>query len=495
MLSSTQITVISQHTENPFEEEFADWRTTKGELTSGTQIAAMVTFEKNSSGKPFMVAANAGCSADAFLPTGLAVKDEELLTQLLGTTANVALTVRSKVGRQYCHGHKYEVEPRFTVVPLPLNPTHDELLEFRHNAHVIIEGVFAGYFEYIVQDSIMGYVSRVGFNIDTPNGKVKIQTHFGGSSDRRTTYSDGVIENLKDKEMSEGEIVRVTAFVTQEHTLHSGYNSTFLAAPSQERQGEYDELRRAVVLLVNEFESATTNKQYRLARSLFAQLRRLELTHNEQQHIQQVMMALPRHEQSIYRSRYTADDLARAFNVDVESLNRAQFLTFAFEVVRGVRKNPEDKTLRTDQSYLFSYLLIDSPVFTHREKVSLLRASLSARLKRLESRTDEHDDFWDDRYTLERTISYARYIDDPAIVRDIEGLVEYCISMERQPVGTPRRMSFLLSDALDTIEEWKRRGTSSARITRRRAEKWRQQLESFGDGWHIAKLNRLIERL
>lgn len=378
---------------------------------------------------------------------------------------------------------------------LMLNPTPEELLQLASNVEVTIEGVFRGYFEY-AQHSEYRMSVEIGIEIETPGGLLKIPTHHTADSGMRTTYGDGVLENLLNKEMSKGETIRITTWVTREHTLHGGYSQAFLLTPSEERQAAYDELRRTVAELITQF-GAATNKQYRLARSLFAQLRRLELTKDEQRRIQQMMRTLPQHQQSIYNEdRYTADEIAKAFGVDVETLNRAQFLTFTFEVVRGVRESPEDRELRTDQSFLLRYLLLESPVFTHREKVSVLRASLSARLKRLESRTDQHNDCWDDQYLLERTIFYARCIDDPAIVNDIEKLIEYLINMRRQPSGAPRRMSFLLESALDTIEAWKSRKISSARITRRKAVGWREQLWGCCDSRsEIAKLDRVIALL
>jgi hypothetical protein len=491
MLHSTHIDISPQQKTDP---ESSDWWASREELAPDTKVTVKVIFQKNSLGQPFMVVADASCGADAFIPTQLTTDDEKVLRQLFGDMATATFKINKKIGKYSCGGRKYEIGPRITVTPLPLNPTPEKLQGLKPKTRVMIEGTFAGYFEYTITH-YRKLERRIGFTIDTPDGQAKIETHYGAYDDKRTTYSDGVIENLQGKLMAEGETVRFTAFVSEDHTLHGGYYSAFLVSPSEKRRKEYDELRQAVALLVNELESAATGKQYRSARSLFAQLRQLELTHDEQRHIQQVMSTLPRHEQSIYEHRYTADDIVKAFGVDVESLNRAQFLSFAFEVVRGVRENPRDKTLRTDQSYLFHYLLMDSPVFTHREKVSVLRASLSARLKRLEGRTDQHDDHWDDEWLLEQTIRYASYIDDPAIVRDIEQLVEYCISMERSPSGTPRRMAMLLYQVLDTIDHWQRRKTSSVRITRRKAEKWRQQLwDNTSDG-HIMQLGRIIELL
>lgn len=436
-------------------------------IQTGTRIAALVEVAARPNGQPFMRVANSSHGADSFELTD----GSDQLSRYVGSMAAVAVTIGERTGDHYCHGSSYTVHS-VTLAVMPLNPSQEQLWYMRPGTHFVVQGRFVRYYEETV-DRLMTYTTtqetRGRIVINTPNGELTLDSYRPHGEEPK--YVDGVLENLRGKRMIPGETVRITGFISQKDGMAGlpdgvvtvGYNQPYLLTPDPRRQSDYDELRRQVEASTDTMRRQIDAQQWSDARVTFANLRKLELTRDEAQLIFEIMEGATIEQRSVYyRRQYGASDIERAFGIDPETLNRKAFLAYAREILLGIRENPRDKLLRVDQMYLLSFWQTSHSILTMDSLVDLLREAIPARLARLEQCSDDHDDFWDDYYLLDRCIEYiGNFLDedvDPSLVRTIIDTVEYCfakgyyrLDREISKEQLPRRLDSVLGTCLRSL--------------------------------------------
>jgi hypothetical protein len=484
-------------------DQLTEWKDrfkrSKGIFNQGERVAVQATVERNELGNPYLRTAQASCSADRFNPVRLNAKSTTDLIRFVGATVTASVTVTQRTGRQFCHGSQYDIDTHIELALLPLNPTTEELLRLPSKSHVVIEGVVTNFVPY-----------------DEPeytNGRVWHTNHYGRiylSVEGRTIavsqfkdallYDKGELENLRDKEVLIGEKVRLTAMVTDDHKLQAGYNRPYLLVPDPARLEAYNELRNMVSNLLETLEATITNGQYQQARDRFGFLRQQKLTFDEAQTVVDCVQHLPEAEQPIFQKEqhYCAESLEEAFGVNVETLNKAQFIVFARQVLTGVRENPPREEARTDQTYLHRFM--EEPRFTPTEQFELIKETLEARIPRLEQCSDEQNDYWDDSYLIESSLGYLARTGHPEAFDELGGIVEYCLEQgyfrhdEKSRDDTcPRRFDSLLSHALRAILELFREDPLLGVNSQHYVKAWQQELtDREATGYVLTEIQRLI---
>lgn len=444
-------------------ETSIDWPRSKTTFVAGDRVAAFVTLRLDAQACLRLEVANAPCAADLFITSESS--KSSALHDLVGTTVVALMTVRERAGGNRCHGSQYKIEPNFKLALFPTNPTPEQLRELPPSSRVLIEGDFAGYATVSAPEEYFPERTRIGFSVDTPNGMVTILTSFSEDHNQRVTYTDGVLENLDSRQMLVGEKIRYVAFVTEDHRLRGGYNRPYLLEPTLQRQKAYQQLRRTIRVLLRTLESYVAVERYARARRLFAALRRHELTHDERCRANELMARLPAEERSIYGQVFIAKAIEQTYGVNVETLNKRQFLWLADQAVRARRENPKvGQKGHVDISYFFRYTA--QKPFTAAETCKLLATTVWERLAMLEAASDELDDYFDHLSLLEQALGYLSHCDDPAAVRTIQKFLRVCLEKGyfpdskrevapwekgRTAPNCPERLSGVMSKAFDTF--------------------------------------------
>jgi len=398
-------------------ELLVDWRQEQEKLEPGAAVAVIVTIQFDDLNQPYLLSADANCGADAFEIPGIDSEGQQWLRQKVGATMPAIVTVRERVGQHSCHGSRYTIEPQITFAPLPINPTVQQRRDLTPKSQVIVEGAFAGYFAYTTPRSYGQDTAQVGFYLDTPNGRIEVRTFFTEGS-QNASYRDGVLENLNKKLMIEGETVRYTAFATGEDWLNGAYNYAYMLVPDPQRHKVYNRLRRTVKILLRSLESYVVRQQFSKARALFAELRHHELTKDEHRSACGLVATLPVNEQPVYGHVDDAKAFERAFGVNVERLNKEQFLRFAHEVLLGIRKSPAGKKRRVELYRLFDYTC-EAP-FTAEENSKFLAMAVWARLEMLKQ------DPSDKKYVLEQALACMGYCDHQSALDELMKFIDVC---------------------------------------------------------------------
>lgn len=463
------------------------------------RVAVQATVEQDESGNPYLLTAEASCSADRFTPVELSTEGKDGLLQYVGMTVAASVTILSHTGSQFCHGGKYQIDTYIELALLPFNPTTEEVQQLPAGSHVVIEGVVTDFHPYEVPKYMNGRVyhtdkrGRLDVNTGTETLEVMQNTDL-------LLFDKGELENLYDKPVMMGEKVRLTAVVTEMGLLRSGYNRPYLLVPDPTRLAEYEELRDRVGNLLIELNITVANDQYQEARYGFASLRKMELTHSEASRVVELARHLPRDEQPIFQvdRRYEAEALETAFDINVESLNKARFMVFAHEVLTGVRENPAAKPLRVDQTYLYRFM--DEDPFAPSETFTLIKEMLAARIPRLERCSDEQEDYWDDMYLIETSLGYLGRTGLTRAFDELATVVEYCLDRgyfrhvdeNRDNRVRPRRFDDLLSKALQAILELFREDPILGVNSQYHVQDWKRRLEDKAEGFVLGDLRRLV---
>jgi len=486
----------------PEPERLIEWRDARHpveaadryEIDPGTSFAGLVEIKLDQHDRPFMLVANASCGADSFVLVDNTPEDEAMLREHVGTTIAAILTVRRRVGQQYCHGSRYEIEPQFALAPLPHNPTVSDLRAMAPGTHFVVQGRFLRYYEVTPGEptpdpkntKTEGYLV-----VETPNGPLTLNTFRPFMKELQ--YEEGVLENLKYKSMIPGETIRITGFITRKQfdqpsgIITVGYNHPYLLVPDPQRQADYDALRVQVEIQLGQLQSYVEKHHWTAARTTFANLRKQELTRDEHRQVVAIMATVPADQRSVYTRHYRSERLEKAFQVNPETLNRLQFLEFAHKVITGEQQNYSAKGELADQSYLFDYWREDDSVLNDADQTQLVLAGIATRLERLERCSDVHDEYWDDRYLLTRCIEHIGYMDDPdeRLVAAVVEMIDYCFEQKYFPLESdtreefqcPQRLDDLLRTCFRSVEQLKRSGAPAAAvITRESVEAWKARL-------------------
>jgi hypothetical protein len=489
----TQITIVEAPTTVnpsdvttyfPDQPELIKWTDARAQVSgqqrhsipAGSRLAALVDVKQDrASGRLYLQVANASCSADAFRLSDNEIA-KQTLTPYAGSLVAATLTIVQRTGDHFCHGGDYAVSD-VTLATLPLNPTSTELLNMQLGSNFVVQGEFVRYYEKtpgsIIPDT-NNYKTRGYIVIDTPAGELTLDSFRPSMMEPR--YESGVLENLKDKTLIPGEIIRINGYISQEDrfgtlpagTPSVGYNKPYLLIPHPTRQADYDALRLNVSDLVAAMNTACDQQNWQHARHLFAELRELELTSDESRVVVDAMTRVPAEERSIFGDRgYEAVALKKAYGVNVETLRRDEFLAFAKDVLIGTTENPSDKEKRVDQGYLFRFWDAKHSILSPESLADLLVSAIPARFERLEQCDDEHDAYWDDLYLLESCIrytkDYARFDQDvdPRLIHAIISIVVRCLDKGYYQADRdgatekvcPQRLDRLLSVCFDALAD------------------------------------------
>lgn len=511
----------------PEEQELIEWTKAHTKvpgmhrqvIPSGTRLAALVEVVKGHlTGLPLMRVANTSCGADSFE----LIEGSDQLSRYVGSMVAVALTIGERTGDHYCHGSSYTVRS-VTLAALPLNPSREQLRHLLPGTHFVVQGQFVRYYEETPGRSVPDTTSHLTHGrivIATPSGELTLDSFRPHM--KEPSYAGGVLENLRDKRMIPGETVRITGFISEADDLRGlhagmatvGYNQPYLLVPNAQRLSDYGNLRLQVAATTDAMRRQIATRQWSKARITFAELRKLELTQDEASLVVEIMEGVTVEQRSVYYGRqFGANDIERAFGIDPETLNRADFLAYAREIMLGIRENPVDKSRRTDQTYLLRFWRTKHSILTVESLVELLREAIPARLSRLEQCSDEHDAYWDDYYLLDQCIEHLRYwgqsdVDkaedvDPSLVRVIIDTVEYCIAQGYYRVDreisanqVPRRLVSVLGTCLRSLAEaYMYQPVVREMVTPALVKNWFGRLESAGaDPNIISELRRNVPR-
>lgn len=396
-----------------------------------------------------------------FIPRGLTEEDETMLQEYVGIPAEVGLMLSEVLPAAFNGTPRYEVMPWFNLAPRPL--LKDCRDSSRDNS-VTIEGVFRG--------QRRNRKKEPAWIIQTSNGEITVTSYLP------LVYTDGLLENMKDERVIVGETIRVHAYkMGSQYSILIDSEWVYSVTPTLERQREFDHHRRFASAAIGRMHRYALEGNYKYARLYFGNLRKfIALTQSEQRQVESIMKTLPPQEQAMYLQglHYEDNGIEQAFGVNIETLNSAQFLTFAHEVLSGSRQtaNEDEKALWS----ITSYLAANASHFKKEELTSLLYISMHSLFERLEA---SQGDSTPTLLALCDVFLVASTIDDAKLVSAVEALIDHCIEL---CTHDPIIVHILpLRDALEALDRWKQNKAASMRISRKKIETWRQQLEKIGE--------------
>jgi len=239
------------------------------------------------------------------------------------------------------------------------------------------------------------------------------------------------LENLRKKEPEVGEKIRMTTYARERDdgvkVLHAEGSTPYLLVASESRQNEYDNLRFEVGGGIDKLRLLSDDGEYEQARSVFAQLRGLELTKRESEEILLLMLGFPKGERPVFdgdKSKSSwVSDLDEAYRVSVESMTRDEFEQFARDVGSGRREPLEGESC--DESGV--YLVMSKNNYDDATMLSVLAEAIDERLKRLEQVERKHEYSFSDKYVLTQALIYLSEIGLPEATRKILSIVRYAM--------------------------------------------------------------------
>ena len=162
----------------------------------------------------------------------------------------------------------------------------------------------------------------------------------------RATFASGVLEHIAGEQPTRGDMICIQASVVDNvyAILDAGDNGAHMSAPSEERFDDYlagrlDDFlteRSLVQDIYDEFIAHIYTKHYREAREAFAELRKHELTVEENELIQTTLQAIPPWERPVHLDASDSAQLVEdIYGLNPETMNLDQFLMFAHCVFDG----------------------------------------------------------------------------------------------------------------------------------------------------------------
>jgi len=473
--AGTGITVINLGRRYDFGEEprlfmdekggLADWRDKferEGHVfEEGERVAVPAFVRIDSKGELSLVADDQdGRMADRFFPAEIPEEVKQNLEKYRGIAVGCIVRVRGLIDRGYqlsdIHEYNVELEPEI-VVP-PINPTEEQVANLPRGARVVTEG-------RIIKSEVKEEIGDFGLKdkrtyvtVEASDGR---QITVANWSDN-LTYEEGTLENLRDKSLQQGELVRLTSYVHEDKgrkIVHSHWSKPYLVEATETRLTEYQQLREAVERETQSLTGLIEAKNYGEARRLFASIRTRELTKDESDKVIACVAGFPDEEKPIYdgheKRAYWAESLDEAYGVFIESMTRVEFAQFAREAGSG-RRSQTGK--HCDASY--AYLIMHTNNYDDETTLSVLSDAIDERLRRLEQdKGEEVEDWHDDDYTLEQSLGYLTHVKSPEVAKKIMGIVRYCMEhkyydkrQERaQDWGCPHKFLSLLWSASDDL--------------------------------------------
>lgn len=475
LYTNTGIAVVSLQRRREYPEEasrlfadeeglLADWRDRferEGHIfKEGERVLVPAFIEVDREGNMALVADDQdGRMADKFHLGDVSDEVKQTLERYQGVAVGCIVNIQGvrELGFQLSDIHEYDVELEPEIAIPPINPTSAELENLPAGARVIIEGRIVKV-EVRKEKGRLGIESeRTYLTVESDDGR---QITVGNWSDK-LRYSSGVLENLRDKKLEEGELVRITSYVDEQEgkkTIHSHWSRPYLVEPSPQKKTAYEGLRESVSRDSKKLSELIQSEQYPEARRLFAELRTRELIQEESDDIIALLASFPEEERPIYdgyeRRMYGAESLDEAYGVLVESMTRSEFEEFAREVGTGRR---EETGEHCDASY--AYLIMKANEYDDETMLSVLSEAIDQRLERLKKVPDEHEQFFPHKYMLEKSLGYISSVGLPEGTQKILEVVRYVMEHKHydkrkeraEDWGCPHKFLSLLLKSTDSL--------------------------------------------
>ena len=155
----------------------------------------------------------------------------------------------------------------------------------------------------------------------------------------QATFASGVLEYIAGKQPTRGDMICVQASVIDNvyALLDAGDNEAYMSVPSEERFDDYLTERSLVRDIYDELVAHVKAKRYREAREAFAELRKYELTTEEDGIALAAILFMPPWERPVHLDTATHAQLVEdIYGLNPETMNVEQFLMFAHGVFDGL---------------------------------------------------------------------------------------------------------------------------------------------------------------
>lgn len=154
----------------------------------------------------------------------------------------------------------------------------------------------------------------------------------------RAAFASGVLEHIAGKQPTPGDMICIQVSVMDNiyALLDAGDNEVYMSAPSESRFDDYLTERSLVEDIYDEFIVHVYAKRYREAREAFAELRKYELTVEENELVQITIQVIPPWERPVHLDAPADAGLVEyIYGLNPETMNLEQFLLFAHCVFDG----------------------------------------------------------------------------------------------------------------------------------------------------------------
>jgi len=283
------------------------------------------------------------------------------------------------------------------ITSLPLiNPTLDELCR-TSNSHAVIWGEFAGFKESGMDrflksqglpegtnmsgysgNGICGRISlvkpdceRVSIDVSNPlsdildnntgaviitNEQKEIEISMPTG---KIVFSGGELENIKNKVPEKGDIVRISARISENKFYAAWCSPCILEKASEKRYARTVKLLSSIEANLSKIDQYISQHEYKEARNLIAETRTMELTSKQLDMTYELFQRMPELERPVFTSRdeymgtmtknYYVKSIDEGYGSRIESMTKDEFIEFAKHALSGEAKKND---VKTDATYL-----------------------------------------------------------------------------------------------------------------------------------------------
>ncbi len=359
--------------------------------------------------------------------------------QMLGTRFNGSIRIKNPIKKDYVISNMYDYTGEL-VSPLEstgvVNPDASKIAKLPDESQVVLEGK-------LISFQPGDYKTPGVVTLQTPEGTIiKAATHSMGLAFKGSGNVD--YENIDRKPIEPGDQVRVMGF-TKNGGIHTGYFETaVLIEPNSQRRQSYSQLRTTVHGLLASLNSSSQQRRYSQARSVFAQLMKLEMTEAERKAITEMLNGVPSNEKPLlFWTRYELDVMNSGFGseYDFDRMTIAEFRSFSEGFADGkirpllIEKKYGDRSGTIDQSYLYRlFRHLNMPVEFQIDIMSrVIRSRLAYFVARWKSgHSYNHDVDFDNNYTLEQTLNYISRMESETTIIKLAELTRQFVVLGNQ---------------------------------------------------------------
>ena len=444
------------------------------------EVYLLATFAMDRDGTPMFVSYAGERTVDAFLITDADEETRQLFREHLGRICAVSLFVYDRLGPFVRSGSKYDIDKSPTVVLFPHNPSQEEITNMHGGAYSVIEGTYSG---FVAKDVGGTWSITVG-------GQTY---HIEANSGEKPRFAGGVLECLRNKAPILGEGVHMMVYKNDDRKcIVSTHDMPYLVKPHPSRLSAYKRLRTQVSILLRKVDSYLSRGQWRKARHLLAQIRVMECTYDEMQHVVAFKAKFPPQEvpfwtpSSLYAKRFL-----RAFGVNLEHLTDDEVAEVARKVFDG-RLVSRENSRHADPLVLLNHMaqqatakMLITPVLASSITVCFERV-----MKAME--TYNLDRVHQDRSMLELLLREAHDYGSETLVSAVVGTIDSYMSGGLS-VGQRTVLANSCREALRAVRHWQREKLSSVQcVDRQKAEAWSTCLKHY-DVENFVEMPGLIE--